>query len=186
MGFRASVHTDLINFDLEFDDRQYQKDLDNLQAKAKQIMIDTIYDILKEQLADTQKYIKSETEFKHRYMANKVADSLIVEQGFTEGDTVVVGFGSDPFPDGVEGSRGGKLAQILEFGVQPFSYPFTFKTIENSQSWGSIGGGFINARAGNNQTHRGFKAIGWLDYSQAQVMPQIQRIVDAFAEAWGS
>lgn len=186
MGWKASVRTEMVNFDFIYEDKQFQKDLDNLEANAKKIMLDAIYDILKEQLADTQKYIKKETDFKQRYMANKVADSLIVEQGTTQGDTVVVGFGSDPFPEGVEGSRGGKLALILEFGVQPFTYPFTFKTIENSRSWGSIGGGFINAKAGNNQTHRGFKAIGWLEYSQAQVMPEIQRIVDAFAEAWGS
>ena len=157
-----------------------------MENESGKIMAQAIKEVLREQISPTQSQIKRDTGPKLRAMGQIVADSLIVELGSNRQNEAEVRFGSDPIESGgVEGTRGGKLAAILEYGAQPFEYGFTFKTIKNSASWGAIGGGFINAKGGN-MTHRGFEPLDWLSKARDRAAPKIeQRITEALKEAWG-
>ena len=156
-----------------------------MENESGKIMAQAIKEVLREQISPTQSQIKRDTGPKLRAMGQIVADSLIVELGSNRQNEAEVRFGSDPIESGgVEGTRGGKLAAILEYGAQPFEYGFTFKTIKNSASWGAIGGGFINAKGGN-MTHRGFEPLDWLSKARDRAAPKIeQRITEALKEAW--
>lgn len=170
----------------EYDTRQIDKALGRFAEQTAKVMEDAIYEILKDQVSKTQNYINSSVSPAQMEMGRKVADSITAEVLKSQDGEVAFIFGSDPMDDGgVEGSRGGKLALYLEHGVEPFAYGFTFKTIENSKFWGG-GTGFINAKADRNSSHKGFKAIGWLEDAQQSALPKIEEaILSALYEAWG-
>ena len=50
----------------------------------------------------------------------RVADSLVAEE---EAGTAFFRVGSGPFPDGVKGQRGAKIARIVSGGMKSFMYP---------------------------------------------------------------
>ena len=174
-----------MGFSLEIDTRQTDAAIKEMERTSAEIMADAIYDVLKAQIPTSQSQIKRDAPVRQQAMAQKVADSLIVEIGENHNQKAEVRFGSDPIDEGgVTGSRGGKLAQYLEYGSPKFDYPFTFKTIDNSLTFGA-GDGFINAKTGNNMVHPGFKSIDWLSKARDAVSPQIEAaIIDAFNEAW--
>tara|TARA_R110001592_G_scaffold142126_1_gene364104 strand:+ start:223 stop:780 length:558 start_codon:yes stop_codon:yes gene_type:complete len=169
------------------DDRQVKQAVDHMEANSGKVMAETIKEALREQATKTQRFINSSVPSRQRVMGQKVADSIAVEI-YGDGKNIAeVAFGSDPMQEGgVTGSRGGKLAIMLESGVKPFEYGFTFKTIKPSPSFGigSTGlGSFINAKA--NPVHGGFEAIGWLAQAYAEVVPEIEeRLIVALQEAF--
>jgi hypothetical protein len=171
------------------DTKEVNRAISNMESKSGKVMAEAIKEALREQTTRTQRYINSSVRVRHRVMGQRVADSIAVET-FGDGTNVAeVAFGSDPIQEGgVTGSRGGKLALILENGIKSFEYPFTFKTIKNSPSWGSGAGegGFINARGGGkNATYTGFEGIGWLAQAYAEVVPKIEeRLIVALQEAF--
>lgn len=171
----------------DWDARQVERAFNHMEENAGKVMADAIKQALREQATKTQRYIKSSVSSRQRVMGQRVADSIAVEVWGNKQNATEVVFGSDPIGDGgVTGSRGGKLAIMLEKGVQPFEYGFTFKTITPSPSFGigSTGlGNFINAKA--NPVHGGFKAIGWLADAYAEVVPEIEeRLILALQEAF--
>jgi hypothetical protein len=186
---KGSVHNDYMGFDLTIDTRQTDAAIKEMKRTAGRLMAEAIYEVLKAEIGPTQSHLKSQSSVRQQNMANKVADSLIVEIGEDNNEQAMVRFGSNPIDTGgVEGSRGGKLAQLLEYGASPFSYPFTFKTIENSATFGGGSGskGFINAKTGKNTTHPGYKPLDWLSFARDRATPKIEAaIVEAFNKAWG-
>jgi len=188
MGYTINLKNRLGSVSATIRDRQLNAAMDNFEKTAGAVIANAIKDVLRQEAASTQRFINGAVSPRQRYMGKRVADSIAVEMGQDEADNIVVRFGADPMDDGgPEGSRGGKLALLLEYGARPFEYGFTFKTIKNAPSWGSgVGeGGFINAK-GTNATHPGFKSIGWLERAEERVKPEIgQAIADALREAYG-
>ncbi len=169
------------------DTRQVEKAIKTMEDDSGKVMAQAITDALRRQLTRSQTYINSSVPSRQRVMGQRVADSLTVETFGENGNEAEVVFGSDPIGEGgVTGSRGGKLAIMLERGVQGFPYGFTFKTIDPSPSFGigSTGlGNFINAKA--NAAHPGFESIGWLAQAYAEVVPELEReIMGALQEAF--
>ena len=175
-----------MGFSVEIDDRQTRAAIKEMERTSAEIMANAIFEVLKNQVGPTQSQIKRDSSVRQQAMAQKVADSIIVEVGENHNQKAEVRFGSDPIDEGgVTGSRGGKLAQYLEYGTPKFDYPFTFKTIDNSTTFGG-GEGFINAKTGNNMVHPGFKSIDWLSRARDRSAVQIEgAIINAFNEAWG-
>ena len=169
------------------DTREVERAIKNMDDNSGKVMAQAISDALRRQATRSQNYINQSVPSRQIVMGQRVADSITVETfGDGQNEAEVV-FGSDPIGEGgVVGSRGGKLAIMLERGVQAFPYPFTFKTIDPSPSFaiGSGGlGNFINAKA--NASHPGFSGIGWLAQAYAEVVPEIEReIMFALQEAF--
>ena len=186
---KGSVNNNFMGFSLEIDCRQTDAAIKEMERTSAEIMAQAVYNVLKRQLPKSQSQIKRDAPVRQQAMAQKVADSLVVEIGTNHNQKAEVRFGSDPIDTGgVTGSRGGKLAQYLEYGTPKFSYPFTFKSIDNSTTFGSGAGsgGFINAKTGNNTVHPGFKSIDWLSKARDGAVPEIEAaLIDAFNEAWG-
>ena len=182
----GKVDGGLAHFSLRIDTRQTDAAIKEMERTSAQIMAEAIYGVLKNQIPKSQRQILQDTPVRQQAMAHKVADSLIAEIGQDQNQKAMVRFGSDPIDQGgVTGSRGGKLAQYLEYGTGQFDYPFTFKTIKNSKTFGP-GNGFINAKTGNNTVHPGFKSIDWLSKARDDSVPHIEAaIVDALNKAWG-
>ena len=185
-GLNVSMTTDFASVHFTMSDGPFNSMSKSMDRTSGEIMARAIKEVLREELSRTQTELKKDAGPKLRYMANEVADSLIVEVGNNSNNEAEVRFGSDPIDSGgVEGKRGGKLAAILEYGARPFDYPFTFKTIDNSSSWGSVGGGFINAKTTGNMTHRGFEPLDWLSKTRDRAAPKIEiRIQQALQEAY--
>jgi hypothetical protein len=186
-NYNITTNREPMNLNLRWDTRQMDAANKAMDATAAGIIAMAIKEVLRAEISPTQSQIFRDTPPSQRDMATAVADSLTVEAGHRD-KTAEVRFGSDPMDSGgVTGSRGGKLAEYLEFGVDPFEYGFTFKTIKNSRFWGAGGtssGGFINAKGGN-MTHKGFKAIGWLSQAQERAVPKMESaILNALNEAW--
>lgn len=182
----VSMSTDFVSAHFTMSDGPFNAMSKNMERTAGEIMAKAIKEVLREELSRTQSELKKDAGPKLRAMAGIVADSLIVEVGNNQNNEAEVRFGSDPIDSGgVEGTRGGKLAAILEYGARPFEYGFTFKTIKNSSSWGTIGGGFINAKGTGNQTHKGFEPLDWLSKTRDRAAPKIEvRIQQALQEAY--
>lgn len=179
----SSVH-------FEMSGMPFDKMKNQMKSTAGKVMANAIKEVLREEVSPTQSQITRDAGPQLRSIASLVADSLIVEVGSNTRDVAEVRFGSDPMDKGgVEGKREGKLAAILEYGMKQFAYGFTFKTIENTSSWSSVGGGggFINARGqgGQNATHKGFEPLDWLSKARDRAVPKIeQRITEALKEAY--
>ena len=176
-----------MGFSVEIDDRQTRAAIKEMERTSADIMANAIYEVLKGQVGPTQSQIKRDSPVRQQAMAQKVADSIIVEVGQNHNQKAEVRFGSDPIDQGgVTGSRGGKLAQYLEYGSPKFDYPFTFKTIDNSTTFGTGSEGFINAKTGRNMVHPGFKSIDWLSKARDRSSAQIESaLIDGFNKAWG-
>ncbi len=182
-GYDISLTRGNISISSKWDWRQFDAAVKEMDRTASEIMAKAIADVLRKQIPASQSKILSSVPPSQQDMAIAVADSLMVESGHRD-KTAEVRFGSDPMDEGgVTGSRGGKLAMYLEYGVRPFQYGFTFKTIENTRFWGKDGGGFINAE--ENMLHGGFKEVGWLSDAQEKTVPKMeQAIIDALNDAW--
>ena len=168
-----------MGFSLEIDCRQTDAAIKEMERTSAEIMAQAVYNVLKRQLPKSQSQIKRDAPVRQQAMAQKVADSLVVEIGTNHNQKAEVRFGSDPIDTGgVTGSRGGKLAQYLEYGTPKFSYPFTFKTIKPSPSFG-IGntglGHFINAKV--HPRYPAYDGIGFLAEALAEVSPDIEQII---------
>ena len=185
-GLNVNMTTDFASVHFKMSDAPFNSMSKRMDKTSGEIMARAIKEVLREELSRTQSELKKDAGPKLRYMANEVADSLIVEVGNNANNEAEVRFGSDPIDSGgVEGTRGGKLAAILEYGARPFEYGFTFKTIKNSTSWGAIGGGFINAKGTGNQVHEGFEPLDWLSKTRDRAAPKIElRIQQALQEAY--
>jgi len=179
----SSVHFEMSG--MPFDRMRQQ-----MATTAGKVMAQAIKDVLREEITPTQSQIRGDAGPQLRGIASLVADSLMVEVGSNTGGEAEVRFGSDPMDTGgVVGKRDGKLAAILEYGMRQFAYGFTFKTIENTSSWSSVGGGggFINAKGngGQNATHKGFEPLDWLSKARDRATPKIgPRIAEALKEAY--
>ena len=175
-----------MGFSLQIDTRETEAAIRTMEDTSAELMAEAIFNVLKRQIPKSQAQIKKDAPVRQQAMALKVANSLVVEIGRNHNQMAEVRFGSDPIDEGgVSGSRGGKLAQFLEYGTPKFDYPFTFKTINNSLTFGA-GEGFINAKTGNNTVHPGFKSIDWLSKARDGAVPEIEAaIVEAFNENWG-
>ena len=178
-----------MGFSFVIDTTRFKRSMKELENRSSKIMSDAIFEVLKKQIPAAQSQIKSDSPVRQRDMAQKVADSLGVEQGMAGKQKAEVRFGSLPMDSGgVKGSRGGKLAALLEYGAPQFNYPFTFKSINNSATFGggSGSGGFINTKGGNNTVHPGFKSIDWLSKARDRSAVEIEgAIIKAFNDAWG-
>lgn len=176
-NFKHTLNTDSGSITGTWDFTEVNRAIAFMESNAGESMADAIASKLKEQMRKSQNYINSSVQPRHRVMGQEVANSLMVEVGVSAVGEAQVRFGSDPMDSGgVRGSRGGKLALILENGIRSFAYPFTFKSIKNSPSWGSIGGGFINAK-GDNKTYKGFDGIGWLAQAYDEVVPEMEAAI---------
>lgn len=187
MSFNLNVNRGFTQSSFSYDSRQIDKLVRDFAEDAHKQMEDAIFQILKKQLPKTQRYIVSELPPSSKDMGHKVADSLEIELLKSREGEVEFRFGSSPMDEeGVTGSRGGKLALYLQHGVGPFNYGFTFKTIESTRYWGG-GEGFINAKAGKNTVHKGFKKISWLEHAQDGALPEIEAaILENLYEEWGA
>lgn len=185
-GLNIDMSTEFASVHFKMSDGPFKAMSKGMERTSGEIMARAIKEVLREEISKTQSDLKRDAGPKLRYMANQVADSLIVEVGNNQNNEAEVRFGSDPIDSGgTEGSRGGKLAAMLEYGVRPFEYGFTFKTIKNSPSWGSVGGGFINAKGTGNQVHKGFEPLDWLSKTRDRAAPKIEiRIQQALQEAY--
>jgi hypothetical protein len=186
MSFTLTHGRGFVDAFFQYDSRTIDRMVGEFGKNANDQLEEAIVDILKRELKNTQRYIQSELPPSQQDMATKVADSLAVEVLKSRSGEVEVRFGSEPMDGGgVSGSRGGKLALYLQHGVGEFNYGFTFKTIENTRFWGG-GEGFINAKTGENTTHKGFKRIGWLEHAQQGALPDIEAaILEALEKEWG-
>lgn len=185
-GLNVDMTTDFVSVHFKMSDAPFKAMSKGMERTSGEIMAKAIKEVLREELSRTQSELKKDAGPKLRGMAGIVADSLIVEVGNNTNNEAEVRFGSDPIDSGgVEGKREGKLAAILEYGARPFEYGFTFMTIENSSSWGSVGGGFINAKGTGNQVHKGFEPLDWLSKTRDRAAPKIEvRIQQALQEAY--
>ena len=165
--------------DVSFDFTEVNRAIAFMESNAGAEMADAIADRLRRQIPKTQSMITSSVPSNRRVMGNEVANSLAVDIGVSAAGEAQVRFGSEPMDEGgVEGSRGGKLALMLEFGVREFSYPFTFKTIKPSPSFGigSTGlGHFINAKV--HPRYPPYDGIGFLAEALAEVSQDIEQII---------
>ena len=176
---RTSINKDGNRVDVSFDFTEVNRAINFMESNAGKEMADAIAQRLRQQIPKTQSMITSSVPPNRRVMGNVVADSLAVDIGVSAAGEAQVRFGSEPMDEqGVEGSRGGKLALMLEFGVREFSYPFTFKTIQPSPSFGigSTGlGHFINAKV--HPRYPAYDGIGFLAQALAEVSPDIEQII---------
>tara|TARA_R100000231_G_scaffold45307_2_gene39086 strand:- start:867 stop:1427 length:561 start_codon:yes stop_codon:yes gene_type:complete len=186
MSFTLTHGKGFVDAFFHYDSRTIDRLVGEFGKNANEQLENAIVDILKRELRNTQRYIKGELPPSQQDMATAVADSLAIEVLKSKQGEVEIRFGSDPMDGGgVSGSRGGKLALYLQHGVGQFPYGFTFKTIQNTRFWGG-GEGFINAKTGDNMTHRGFKRIGWLEHAQEGALPDIEAaILEALEKEWG-
>ncbi len=159
-----------------------------MNKSAAKLMGDAISDVIKQEMRTTIKMIKSAQRARGD-IYDTVANSLITDQ-VSKGGLVEVRFGSDPIDQGgVEGSRGGKIAQILQYGMQPFAYAFQGLKITNSKHMGSgqNNEGFINALR-KTATHPGIKPIpseGWLTSTQKRAIPRMNdAIIESLYRSW--
>lgn len=181
-------------FQAEWDDRQWRAATKQMQKEAKKIFVKAISGVLRTETENVRQALKRGGDGITGSALAKVADSLAVESG-TQGHNAVVRVGSEPMDSGgVSGSRGGKLAQIYEFGAPPFNYSPKWKVgkeVENSAIRGFGGGndmGFINV--GKTSMHPGFKKAfgneGWLTRIYNKSIPQMEdAILDEIQKAWG-
>lgn len=169
------------NAQVSFDFTEVNRAIEFMESNAGKEMANAIAQALRRQASRTQSYINQSVPPNKRVMGKEVADSIGVDIGVTAGGEAQVRFGSEPMDEGgVTGSRGGKLALMLEFGIKEFRYPFDFKTITPSPSFGigSTGlGNFINAKA--NPTYPRYEGIGWLAQALGEVEPEIEQIIMA-------
>lgn len=176
---RTSINKGGNRVDVSFDFTEVNRAINFMESNAGKEMAEAIAQRLRQQIPKTQSKITSSVPSNRRVMGKVVADSLAVDIGVSAVGEAQVRFGSEPMDDGgVEGSRGGKLALMLEFGVRRFSYPFTFKTITPSPSFGigSTGlGNFINAKA--NPTYPPYDGIGFLAQALTEVSSDIEQII---------
>ena len=125
---KISQNYDGNRVDVSFDFTEVNRAIAFMESNAGAEMADAIADRLRRQIPRTQSMINTSVPPRKRVMAKDVADSLAVDIGVNAGGEAQVRFGSEPMDEGgVEGSRGGKLALNLEFGVRSFAYPFSFK-----------------------------------------------------------
>jgi hypothetical protein len=175
---KISQNYDGNRVDVSFDFTEVNRAIAFMESNAGAEMADAIADRLRRQIPRTQSMINTSVPPRKRVMAKDVADSLAVDIGVNAGGEAQVRFGSEPVDEGgVEGSRGGKLALNLEFGVRSFAYPFSFKSVEPSPSFG-IGsniGSFINAKV--HPIYKGYEGIGFLAQALAEVSPDIEQII---------
>ena len=165
--------------DVSFDFTEVNRAIAFMESNAGAEMADAIAQRLRQQIPRTQSMINSSVPHNRRVMGREVADSLAVDIGISPAGEAQVRFGSEPMDEGgVTGSRGGKLALMLEFGVREFAYPFTFKTIKPSPSFG-IGntglGHFINAKV--HPKYPPYDGIGFLAQALTEVSGDIDQII---------
>jgi hypothetical protein len=176
---KISKNYDGNRVDVSFDFTEVNRAIAFMESNAGAEMANAIADRLRRQIPRTQSMINSSVPPRKRFMAREVADSLAVDIGVSAAGEAQVRFGSEPMDDGgVTGSRGGKLALMLEGGVKSFNYPFTFKTIEPSPSFavGSTGvGNFINAKL--KPRYPAYDGIGYLAEALAEVSGDIEEII---------
>ena len=178
----------MIALNYEWDFVEAEAAVARMNKEAAGVIGGAISDVIKEEMRTTIKMIKSAQRVRGD-IYETVADSLIVEKG-GRGQLTEIRFGSDPIDKGgVEGSRGGKIAQILQYGMQPFAYGFEGLKITNSKymGFGQNSQGFINALR-KTGTHPGVKPIpseGWLTSTQERAVPRMENaIIEALNRAW--
>jgi len=190
MSWNIKVQGGAASFQASWDDRQWRAATKQMHKDAKKIFVKALSGVLR---AETEKVRQA---LKRRGITgsalDKIADSLAVESG-TQGNDAVVRTGSMPMDGGgVTGSRGGKLAQIYEYGVGQFPYPWKVgKPVKNSAVRGFGGGndmGFISMS--KTSMHPGFKKAfgneGWLERIYNNSIPKIEdAILDEIQKAWG-
>lgn len=179
-------------FQASWDDRQWRAATKQMQKDAKKIFVKAISGVLRAETEKVRQALKRSERGIGGSALAKVADSLAVESG-TQGNDAVVRTGSMPMDSGgVTGSRGGKLAQIYEYGVGQFPYPWKVgKPVKNNAIRGYGGGndmGFINV--GKTSMHPGFKKAfgneGWLTRIYNNSIPKMEdAILDEIQKAWG-
>ena len=177
------------SFQFEWDWTQFNKAIDQMDSEANALMSKAIADVLRKELEAVRQQLKRGMGISGS-IQDVVGDSFVVEEFIPGvGGNTMVRAGSDPMDTGgVTGSRGGKLAQYLEYGVRSFDYPFKGKTVDNSVWFGKGRGskGFINRYA--TPRFPGIKpqpGQGWLTETYNRSIPQIaDAIKNALNEAW--
>tara|TARA_R110000744_G_scaffold33061_8_gene77065 strand:- start:1204 stop:1761 length:558 start_codon:yes stop_codon:yes gene_type:complete len=175
-----------VNYKWDFEEAEAAVAIMNKEAAA--IMGKGIASIIEQEMRTTIKMIKSAQRVRGD-IYETVSDSLITEEGH-RGQTTEIRFGSDPIEKGgAEGSRGGKIAQILQYGMRSHAYNFDGLKITNSKhmGFGQNNEGFINALR-KSGTHPGVKPVpseGWLTSTQNRAAPRLESaIMEALNKAW--
>tara|TARA_R110002020_G_scaffold100622_3_gene237716 strand:+ start:331 stop:987 length:657 start_codon:yes stop_codon:yes gene_type:complete len=99
----------------------------------------------------------------------KVSDSL---KAVDEPGNTFIRVGSQPYPEGVVGQRGGKLAQIMAGGMKRFRYsPFLPGEVRSSVRWAMKSGqGFDSSRGMRaKKWHPGFKKFNFIAWMQGDI-----------------
>ena len=90
MNMRGSVKNSYMGLDFKIDTRQTDAAIKEMERTAAKIMAEAIYGVLKGEIGPTQSYLKQNSSVRQQNMANKVADSLIVEIGEDENQQAMV------------------------------------------------------------------------------------------------
>tara|TARA_R100001463_G_scaffold19613_7_gene48156 strand:- start:1182 stop:1715 length:534 start_codon:yes stop_codon:yes gene_type:complete len=168
----------IIGMKMEVDYTEAYRKLKEMDKTASQIMQKAMIDIVDKEASTTIQMLKGKSKGGND-IYNTVIQSLVAFESGSFKEAKVT-FGSDPIEEGgVTGSRGGKLAQILEDGMAPHKYAFQGMEIDTRS-----GKGFINALR-KTPTHPGIPATDWLKDTQKRAQPKFeQAIADALQEAW--
>jgi len=176
MAITVSKHTGDMDFAYTIDFSEIDGAIKQMDKDAAKLIKKAIKKVFTKEKQNTKKRLSSG---RYANMGGKVADSLDVEE-VKESNKFGIRFGSQPINSGgATGSRGGKLAQYLEYGVR--RHPYSFKGLEITNRSGSMG--FINAL--KTPYHPGIRPQEWLTRTYERVNPQIpDAIQQALNEAW--
>ena len=190
----------LVSFISHFDKTILKRILKKFRGEAVKVIGREIKKIMQEEKRNTQSYLKRKGAVRGD-APHKIADSLRVEGPEQQGDTNYVLFGSfdGGTPSGVEGSRGGKIAELYEEGRGEYTYQFKGggkgtahiegRPIVPSKIRGFGGAGLTlsNYLPPGLQRHPGYPRLAWKERTLQNTIAKLEsnRIPDKLAQAFG-
>ncbi len=99
-GLNIEMSTEFASIHFKMSDGPFKAKSKGMERTSGEIMARAIKEVLREEMSKTQSDLKRDAGPKLRYMANQVADSLIVEVGNNQNNESEVRFGSDPIDSG--------------------------------------------------------------------------------------
>ena len=177
-----------VSFSVSWDYREIKRALEKMDKEANKLISRAISRVLRKEMENTRRRLKTGARGMSGSMQDIVADSLIVEEGIDNMGWASVRFGADPIDEGgpAGGRETGKVAfyaQMLETGVPRFSYPFKAMKVNQGSSMQSYEGWINTAKTA---TFPGIKPVNWLKDTLKRAKPQIpEAIVKELDDAWG-
>ena len=177
-----------VSFSISWDYHEIEAALAKMDREANKLISRAISGVLRKEMENTRRRLKTGARGMSGSMQDIVADSLIVEEGVDSMGWAAVRFGADPIDEG--GPAGGRatgkvayFAQMLETGVPSFSYPFKAMKINQGSSMQSYEGWINTAK---DSVFPGIKPVKWLQETLKRSKPQIpDAIVKELDDAWG-